>query len=524
MSQDLKVLQSYYKSFKNIAENKSDEEFQLLHIEDKVENFVRDKLNRSKIVIVTGSPGDGKTHLIKYLQQHIPTNTKIILDANENTDEVIKSIEDHHKNKEPLVIAINEGVLLNCAQESNTEIAQYLIGCILYQYRTSQHYNKFAEDIFLINLKNRNNLNRDKIQRIIEKLSEAFTSCENCSDCLAAENLKMIQQDTIKEKLLELLSRSSVFAPHFTMREIWAFFSFMINNSHQCGGEKVESMYYYNNIFDNDLEGIFEWIKQFDPIDTTFPNIDYKLWLFSPDLITEENYPGGIKNVQKPQDLDDQEDRFKSFINFKRKSYFESTIKFKKPQKKNQNAHEIYLNLSENNHNSKRDLISFINNLFGIDDDNFLYLFLSHRFDVQKQEYVITNKRIPHDELEIVVPKLNDNVKDAFENFLPEYVMFDHKDNFNENGISPSALKVNLDLVKFLLDSKQKTIKFMGFTPQHQKIINFLESSKLQDKALKDINDISKVYLTALGDGDQSTEIKIDLVNKKYLQFRNTYN
>ena len=149
------------------------------------------------------------------------------------------------------------------------------------------------------------------------------------------------------------------------------------------------------------------------------------------------------------------------------------------------------------------------------------YIFY-HRFDVQKQEYVITNKRIPNDELKIIVPKLNDNVKNAFENFLPEYVLFDHIDNFNENNISPSALKVNLDLVKFLLDSKQKTIKFMGFTPQHQKIINFLESSKLQDKALKDINDISKVYLTALGDGDRSTEIKIDLANKKYLHFRNT--
>ena len=157
MSQDLKVLQSYYKSFKNIAENKSDEEFQLLHIEDKVENFVRDKLNNNKIVIVTGSPGDGKTHLIKYLQPNIPSNTKIILDANENTDEIIKSIEDYHQKKEPLVIAINEGVLLNCAQESNDEIAQYLIDSILYQYRKPQNYEKFAEEIFLINLKNRNN-------------------------------------------------------------------------------------------------------------------------------------------------------------------------------------------------------------------------------------------------------------------------------------------------------------------------------------------------------------------------------
>jgi energy-coupling factor transporter ATP-binding protein EcfA2 len=170
MSQDLKVLQSYYKSFKNIAENKSDEEFQLLHIEDKVENFVRDKLNNNKIVIVTGSPGDGKTHLIKYLQPNIPSNTKIILDANENTDEIIKSIEDYHQKKEPLVIAINEGVLLNCAQESDIDIAKYLIDCILYQYiyllNTIINLLKTSTSV---NLKNRNNLNQIKIERISRK-------------------------------------------------------------------------------------------------------------------------------------------------------------------------------------------------------------------------------------------------------------------------------------------------------------------------------------------------------------------
>ncbi len=520
MSQDLKVLQSYYKSFKNIAENKSDEEFQLLHIEDKVENFVRDKLNNNKIVIVTGSPGDGKTHLIKYLQPNIPSNTKIILDANENTDEIIKSIEEYYQKKEPLVIAINEGVLLNCAKQSNSEIAEYCNDCILYQYIPPKHYNKFAEEIFLINLKNRNNLNPDKIKKIIEKISETFTPCENCSDCLASENLMMIQKETIKEKLVNLLSKSYVFAPHFTMREIWAFFSYLINNSYQCGGEKIDEMNYYNNIFDNNLGGVFDWIKQFDPINITFPKIDYKLWLFSSDLVKEENYPYGFKDIQKPQDLDEQDERFKSFTYFKRKSYFESSIKFEKSSNKDLNPYEFYLKLLKNDTNSKRLTITLINSLFGIDDDDFLYLFLSHRFDVQKQEFVITNKRIPNKEMKIVIPKLNNNIQDVFEGFAPEYVMFDHEDNYNDNDVSPSALKINLELVKFLLDSKQKTIKFMGFTPQHQKIINFLEGSKLQDKAMKDIDDISKVYLTDLGDGEHSTEIKIDLASKKYLYFK----
>ena len=522
MSQDLKVLQSYYKSFKNIAENKSDEEFQLLHIEDKVENFVRDKLNNNKIVIVTGSPGDGKTHLIKYLQPNIPSNTKIILDANENTDEIIKSIEEYYQKKEPLVIAINEGVLLNCAQERDIEIAKYLIDCILYQYIPPQHYNKFSEEIFLINLKNRNNLNQTKIERILEKIAETFTPSDNCPDCLATENLMMIQKETIKKKLVNLLSRSSVFAPHFTMREIWAFFSYLINNLHQCGGEKIEGMNYYNNIFDNDLEGIFNWVKQFDPVNTTFPKIDYKLWLFDQSLINDENYPHGIKDVNPPNDLDEQDERFNSFVNFKRKSYFESIIKFEKSTRIEHSAPDIYMELLKNDTNSKRLVISYINNLFGVDDDDFLYLFLSHRFDVQKQEYVITNKRIPNRDLKIVIPQLHKNIEDAFENFQPEYVMFDHKKNYNEDDISPSALKINLDLLKFLIDAKQKTIKFMGFTPQHQKIIHFLEGSRLQEKALNDIEDISKVYLTALGEDDQSTEIRIDLARKKYTHFRNT--
>ena len=37
---------------------------------------------------------------------------------------------------------------------------------------------------------------------------------------------------------------------------------------------------------------------------------------------------------------------------------------------------------------------------------------------------------------------------------------------------------------------------------------------------MKDIEDISKVYLTDLGDGEHSTEVKIDLVTKKYLHFK----
>ena len=55
----------------------------------------------------------------------------------------------------------------------------------------------------------------------------------------------------------------------------------MINSSHQCGGEKIEAMNYYNNIFDNDLEGIFDWVKQFDPLNTAFPKIDYNMVIFT---------------------------------------------------------------------------------------------------------------------------------------------------------------------------------------------------------------------------------------------------
>jgi hypothetical protein len=265
------------------------------------------------------------------------------------------------------------------------------------------------------------------------------------------------------------------------------------------------------------------WVKQFDPVNTTFPKIDYKLWLFDQSLINDENYPHGIRDVNPPNDLDEQDERFNSFVNFKRKSYFESIIKFEKSTRIEHSAPDIYMELLKNDTNSKRLVISYINNLFGVDDDDFLYLFLSHRFDVQKQEYVITNKRIPNRDLKIVIPQLHKNIEDAFENFQPEYVMFDHKNNYNEDDISPSALKINLDLLKFLIDAKQKTIKFMGFTPQHQKIIHFLEGSRLQEKALNDIEDISKVYLTALGEDDQSTEIRIDLARKKYTHFRTLF-
>ena len=75
------------------------------------------------------------------------------------------------------------------------------------------------------------------------------------------------------------------------------------------------------------------------------------------------------------------------------------------------------MELLKNDTNSKRLVISYINNLFGVDDDDFLYLFLSHRFDVQKQEYVITNKRIPNRDLKIVIPQLHKNIEEALKIF-----------------------------------------------------------------------------------------------------------
>src|SRR6266481_2781300 len=62
------VVQQLYHSWKGYAEKLSDEQLLALHLQTPLEDQVVAALRSGSDVVLTGNPGDGKTHLMRYLQ------------------------------------------------------------------------------------------------------------------------------------------------------------------------------------------------------------------------------------------------------------------------------------------------------------------------------------------------------------------------------------------------------------------------------------------------------------------------
>ena len=142
---------------------------QYLHVTREIQNELFNKLNEvkdkstSQLVMLCGSVGDGKSHLLAYLNSNHPelmSNFKIHNDATESFDpdktaidtlaNVLKAFDNDHINNsnENLILAINLGVLNNFmesdyAKEQYSELNKLLNETNIFDSEaTSQNYDK----------------------------------------------------------------------------------------------------------------------------------------------------------------------------------------------------------------------------------------------------------------------------------------------------------------------------------------------------------------------------------------------
>lgn len=142
---------------------------QYLHVKREIQEELLNKLNEvknkstSQLVMLCGSVGDGKSHLLAYLNSEYPevmSNFKIHNDATESFDpdktaidtlaNVLKAFDNNHINNsnEKLILAINLGVLNNFmesdyAKEQYSKLNELLNETNIFDSEaTSQNYDK----------------------------------------------------------------------------------------------------------------------------------------------------------------------------------------------------------------------------------------------------------------------------------------------------------------------------------------------------------------------------------------------
>ena len=109
-------IERLYRSAKSYADRLSQDELDGIHVDLGVDDHMLEEAGRNKQIIVTGNPGDGKTHIIERLRPQLESlGAEVITDANAVSD--IHTLETWSRCREesrPFVLAINEWPFTSC--------------------------------------------------------------------------------------------------------------------------------------------------------------------------------------------------------------------------------------------------------------------------------------------------------------------------------------------------------------------------------------------------------------------------
>jgi hypothetical protein len=103
-------IERLYRNRNSYADRLSPEELSWIHIDLGLESYLLSAIQDRKQVIVTGNPGDGKTHLIEKLRPELEaTGALVMTDANALSDqEILDAWQQCARDRRPMVLAINE--------------------------------------------------------------------------------------------------------------------------------------------------------------------------------------------------------------------------------------------------------------------------------------------------------------------------------------------------------------------------------------------------------------------------------
>lgn len=520
MTLNISHIENLCRSDLGVAENKTKEFIENVHIET-VDSFIKSKINNKSIVFLTGNPGDGKTHLIKKIENEISDDVEIIYEAGEIDLSNLKDTINKCKNStKPAIIAINTGILASLLDLSKD--------CDWYEIVRDQLFSPFLYDennnydennkFFVLDLNFRNNLSKTIVTNTLNKiLNIAKKPCENCpGNCAPLKNVNRLEKKEVQNQLTNLMDLVSSKGQHATFRDLNAFLSFLIFGNTSCNNQKIQRKivdhFYFENAFkkSNRFEnpGIHLILKKLDPIYLTNFEIDEKIWK---DEIKNDEWIMSLDDDRNLVDLDIVKKR--TWFKRKKRRYFFENINSSSSDFLPKNE-DLFNDMLERKTNALSTIIQLINKSFGENNSERLSLWQTHRFDTPKDTHAIKMHNIVKEELTILEPKLHPAFINAFPDWKPDHLLLIYGKNIKKAG--ENILRIDRSVVESLSNLKQgQTTKFRN-SETYSKIAFFLEKiafNKIQSdqESTKEISiiDIEKKIIT-------KTLVHID--EKKYLR------
>jgi hypothetical protein len=420
-------VRSLYKSLSSCAEHHEDDVIERIHIGTPIEDAIVMAAKKNRVVVVTGNPGDGKTHLIRKMGSEFPKKITVNKDANEVDDEdLTRSIDDAFTNKKPMILAINEGILLDICEKAKKRNLwpQAIIDAILRPYVYGDESAVEHERITVLDLNLRNNLSQPIVEQALARI---ISIADGSASSPLYNNLQRLKDYVVRERIIRLLDAVAASGFHATMRDLLAFLAYLI-----CGGEEESNgrhpKPYYVNAFNGGIGPLFDRLREFDPLLMPHPFLDYKIFM-------GEDEPGEW-NYVPPDEMVKRGD-MALFRERKRRAYFEHKEGDKILRQERGEVDRYFKKLRETDRSPENVAVGLLNRFFDSKDtqnDN-LVIWVGHQFSAKPARYVASRQIINSSEFEVKIPSLPAHLKETFTGHYPDHVILKHKQMPIGNGL-----------------------------------------------------------------------------------------
>jgi hypothetical protein len=426
----------------SFAEKLTSNELEALHIQTKLDSGLTALVNSKKRVYLVGSPGDGKTHIIKKYLPFFPSETFYHLDASAvNEESLIENLKHAIENGLPTVIAINEGplrkLLKKLPEDEQLELRVQLDRPFLYGTDDNKEYSAIV-----INLGLRQVLAKSLLEEALNTVLKKVNYEK--APKMVRYNVSMLSRQRVKDRLMALLGYLTKSGIHVTMHMLLGFLSFIITNGVTKSEFSQKIMPYYNAVFDP-RNPLYFYLKSFDPIKITHPLVD--MWLFDGKASREIEWVEDRFEIYK---LDEME-----FNDLKRKYFFES-----------ENGHDLLNMLPEDYQNfyslldgstsskrAKDKIIEALSSFFGQqNEDGKLKVWTGIKYESKRDPSVfISSQSIDEEQIEIFIPKIRKQIENLIE-YEPSHIRLIVKPKADEQ--TSIGLDVDLELWLSLMKIK----------------------------------------------------------------------
>lgn len=510
----LQFVRDFYRGSSAYADHIASELLSVIHLETKLDTAIMEAALSGKDIVLTGNPGDGKTHIIRLLKNKLENTGKPIcieLDASTlSNDEIYLKWKAARESNAPFVIAINAAILYSVYQKHSDfqpikEAYYQMSHAVIFHDEGTDDSN-----LVVFDLSKREVLTADILKKAIEKLTDDthYTECSSCplnESCDVHKNCNLLNSALFQERLFVILQRVSMQGYHATVRELQSLIAYLIFGNRRCKAiSRTTGSNQYNlvNLVFSGKGTLFDAIRNaLDPVSISHPIWDERILL---NDIPNDSWVDGYEIPAEAIAYDNYE----LFKLRKRQFYFFNKNGEELLKIMDDDVTRFQKFLGQDNGKIVKELVRKLNTFFGAvkASNSELQIWTGHRYDNEPRKVLISMGSIKKSGLKIGRPTLLKNMKSGID-MTASYIRLEKKD------AAHIFLKIDFDMYMLLSEAERGVPVLFMESDLVKKVWRFVE----QLQSLEDLDKDDPVTISLLDvQNKKKISATIDREENKY--------